>query len=38
VVGRVVYYPYEVPIGTIMGIVGSALFLVLLLKGRERLA
>jgi iron complex transport system permease protein len=38
VVGRVVYYPYELPIGTIMGIVGSALFLVLLLKGRERLA
>ncbi len=38
IVGRVVYYPYEVPIGTIMGIVGSGLFLVLLLKGRERLA
>jgi len=38
VVGRVVYYPYEVPIGTIMGIVGSALFLILLLRGRERLA
>jgi len=38
IVGRVVYYPYEVPIGTIMGIVGSALFLILLLKGRERLA
>jgi iron complex transport system permease protein len=38
ILGRVVYYPYEVPIGTIMGIVGSALFLFLLLKGRERLA
>jgi len=38
IVGRVVYYPYEVPIGTIMGILGSALFLFLLLKGRERLA
>jgi iron complex transport system permease protein len=38
IIGRVVYYPYEVPIGTIMGIVGSALFLFLLLKGRERLA
>jgi iron complex transport system permease protein len=38
IVGRVVYYPYEVPIGTIMGIVGSALFLALVLKGRERLA
>ncbi|MBB3021552.1 iron complex transport system permease protein [Microvirga lupini] len=38
IIGRVVYYPYEVPIGTIMGIVGSGLFLILLLKGRERLA
>jgi iron complex transport system permease protein len=38
ILGRVVYYPYEVPIGTIMGIVGSALFLFLLLKGRDRLA
>jgi iron complex transport system permease protein len=38
IVGRVVYAPYEVPIGTVMGIVGSALFLALLLKGRERLA
>jgi iron complex transport system permease protein len=38
IIGRVVYHPYEVPIGTIMGIVGSALFLFLLLKGRERLA
>jgi len=38
IIGRVVYYPYEVPIGTIMGIVGSALFLFLLLKGRKRLA
>lgn len=38
VVGRVVYYPYEIPIGTIMGIIGGALFLVLLLKGRGRLA
>ncbi len=38
ILGRVVYYPYEVPIGTIMGIVGSVLFLFLLLKGRERLA
>lgn len=38
IIGRIVYHPYEVPIGTIMGIVGSALFLALLLKGRERLA
>nr|WP_246215930.1 ABC transporter permease [Microvirga makkahensis] len=38
IVGRVAYHPYEIPIGTIMGIVGSGLFLFLLLKGRERLA
>lgn len=38
IVGRVAYYPYEVPIGTIMGIAGSGLFLYLLLKGRKRLA
>ncbi|MCG7393193.1 ABC transporter permease [Microvirga sp. ACRRW] len=38
IIGRVVYYPYEIPIGTIMGIAGSALFLFLLVKGRERLA
>ncbi|WP_230533390.1 ABC transporter permease [Microvirga roseola] len=38
IVGRVVYYPYEIPIGTIMGIVGSALFLILLFKGRGRFA
>ena len=38
IIGRVVYYPYEIPIGTIMGIVGSGLFLLLLLRGRKRLA
>jgi iron complex transport system permease protein len=38
IVGRVIYAPYEIPIGTVMGVVGSALFLALLLKGRERLA
>jgi iron complex transport system permease protein len=38
IAGRVVYYPYEVPIGTVMGVAGSALFLVLLFKERERLA
>jgi iron complex transport system permease protein len=38
IVGRLIYAPYEIPIGTVMGVVGSALFLALLLKGRERLA
>lgn len=32
IAGRLVMRPYEVPIGTMMGIVGSALFLVLLLR------
>ncbi|MFH6787125.1 MULTISPECIES: ABC transporter permease [Methylobacterium] len=32
VLGRVVRYPYEIPVGTVMGVVGSALFLVLLLR------
>lgn len=38
ILGRVIYAPYEIPIGTVMGIVGSALFLILLFKGRNRLA
>ncbi|WP_265523059.1 ABC transporter permease [Oerskovia flava] len=32
VVGRVVRYPYEVPIGVVMGVVGAAAFLYLLLR------
>lgn len=38
IVGRLILYPYEVPIGTIVGIVGSALFLTLLLRGRGQAA
>lgn len=38
IAGRLLLFPYEVPIGTVMGIVGSALFLALLLRGRERIA
>ena len=34
--GRVLNAPYEIPIGTMVGVVGSALFLVLILKGRGR--
>jgi len=37
IIGRAVIHPYEIPIGTVVGIVGSALFLVLLLRGRARL-
>lgn len=32
VLGRVVRYPYEVPVGTVVGVVGSLLFLVLILR------
>ena len=36
ILGRLVYFPYEIPIGTVVGIVGSVLFLYLLLRGRSR--
>jgi iron complex transport system permease protein len=36
--GRLVVYPYEIPIGTMMGIIGSILFLVLILRRRGQLA
>jgi iron complex transport system permease protein len=36
VLGRVIRYPYEIPVGTVMGVVGSALFLVLLLRRDAR--
>ncbi|MCG7427185.1 iron chelate uptake ABC transporter family permease subunit [Helcobacillus massiliensis] len=32
IVGRLVRYPYEVPLGVVMGIAGSLIFLILLLK------
>jgi len=35
IIGRVVDFPYEIPIGTVVGIVGSVLFLILLLRGRR---
>lgn len=37
-VGRTIRYPYEVPIGVVVGVVGSALFLVLLLRRDARVA
>lgn len=36
IVGRVVRYPYEIPIGTVVGIVGSAIFLYILLRREAR--
>lgn len=38
IIGRLLRYPYEIPIGTMMGVVGSAVFLYLLLKRGSRLA
>lgn len=38
IVGRLIRFPYEIPIGTMMGVVGSALFLYLLLRKGSRLA
>ncbi|WP_021028291.1 ABC transporter permease [Comamonas sp. B-9] len=36
-IGRVVIAPYEIPIGTVMGVLGSAMFLALLLSRRKRM-
>ncbi len=36
IVGRVVTYPFEIPIGTVLGVVGSCLFLILLLRSQAR--
>ncbi|GGD28550.1 ABC transporter permease [Aureimonas glaciei] len=38
ILGRLVRYPYEIPIGTVMGIIGSGLFLYLLLRKQARAA
>lgn len=36
ILGRVLRYPYEIPIGTVIGFVGAALFLVMLLRRSSR--
>ncbi|MYZ46785.1 iron chelate uptake ABC transporter family permease subunit [Propylenella binzhouense] len=36
ILGRLVRFPYEVPVGTVVGVVGSGIFLVLLLGRRAR--
>lgn len=35
IAGRLLYFPYEVPVGTITGLVGSAGFLILLMRRRS---
>jgi iron complex transport system permease protein len=34
IIGRTIRYPYEVPVGMVMSVLGAAVFLVLLLRGR----
>ena len=34
VVGRLVRFPYEIPVGTVVGVLGSVVFLTLILRGR----
>lgn len=36
ILGRTLHYPYEIPIGTMVGFIGGALFLVLLLRRSAR--
>ena len=36
--GRVIRAPYEVPLGTVLGVLGSGVFLVLILRSRHRAA
>lgn len=36
IIGRTIYYPHEVPIGTVVGVIGSILFLYFLLNKRVR--
>jgi iron complex transport system permease protein len=35
--GRLIRYPYEIPVGTVVGVLGSAIFLMLLLRREARL-
>lgn len=38
ILGRLVRYPYEIPVGTVMGVLGAAFFLVVLLRSAPRAA
>jgi len=35
--GRLIRYPYEIPVGTVVGVLGSAIFLVIILRREARL-
>jgi len=36
VIGRTIRYPYEIPVGTVGGVIGGVVFVVLLLRARRR--
>ena len=36
ILGRLIIYPYEIPIGTVAGTIGSAVFLYLILRRRKK--
>ncbi|NPD14762.1 iron chelate uptake ABC transporter family permease subunit [Xinfangfangia sp. D13-10-4-6] len=38
ILGRILRAPYEIPVGTILGVIGSLTFLILILKGRRNAA
>lgn len=38
IVGRLIVYPYEINIGLTIGVFGTIIFLILLMKGRENYA
>ena len=38
IVGRIVVYPYEINIGLTIGVFGTIIFLILLMKGRKNYA
>ncbi|MDD9330439.1 MAG: iron chelate uptake ABC transporter family permease subunit, partial [Bartonella sp.] len=35
--GRVLHHDFEIPISTVMGVIGSFVFIILLLRWRQRL-
>ena len=32
IIGRLIHYPFEIPVATVFGVLGTVLFLVLLMK------
>lgn len=38
ILGRLIRFPYEIPVGTVLSVVGAAIFLYLLLRSRRRVA